>query len=142
MQAPVVPAPPYAVYGGPPPPAPWPGGNPAASSAGKRFGGLLLESLLFLVTLGIGWLIWSLISWSDGQTPAKSLLGMRCIDTQTGRPATWGTMFVREFIGKSLLGMFSCSLTNLVSCFMILGPQRQGVWDRIASTVVVDDVGR
>jgi hypothetical protein len=120
-----------------------PGGHHApVSSAGKRFGGHLLELVLLVVTLGIGWLIWSLIAWSDGRTPAKSVLGMQCIDTRTGRPATWGTMFVREFVGKGLLGAFSCSLTSLASCFMILGTSRLGVWDRVAGTVVVDDAAR
>ena len=29
------------------------------SSAGKRFGAYLLEGMLLVVTLGIGWLVWS-----------------------------------------------------------------------------------
>ena len=29
--------------------------------------------------------------------------------------------------------------TSLVSCFMILGQARQGIWDKIATTIVVDD---
>ncbi|MDQ6697220.1 MAG: hypothetical protein M3Z46_07150, partial [Actinomycetota bacterium] len=43
------------------------GGAPR-SSVGKRFGGYLLEGLLLVVTLGLGWLIWSLIVWNKGQT--------------------------------------------------------------------------
>jgi hypothetical protein len=51
-------------------------------------------------------------------------------------------MFVREIVGKSLLGAISCGVTNLVSCFTIMGSSRQGVWDHVASTIVVDDATR
>jgi uncharacterized RDD family membrane protein YckC len=123
-------------YGAPAPP----GGpvNAPLSSAGKRFGGYLLESLLLIVTLFIGWLIWSLIVWGKGQTPAKQLLGMRCVDVNTGQIAGWGTMALRELVGKVILGNVTFGITTLVSAFMILGESRQGIWDKIASTVVVD----
>lgn len=114
------------------------GGAPV-SSAGKRFGAYLLDSLLAIITLGIGWLIWSMIVWSKGTTPGKELLGMRCVRTDTGQAASWGTMAVRELVGKSLLGAISFGITSLVSCFMILGAARQGVWDKVATTTVVDD---
>ncbi len=109
------------------------------SSAGKRFGGDLLEGLLVVVTLGIGWLIWSLIVWSKGQTPAKALLGMRCVATDTGRAASWGTMAMREIVGKGILGGVTFGVTTLVSCFMVLGDTHEAVWDKIAKTIVVDD---
>lgn len=111
----------------------------AVSSAGKRIGGYFLEGLLVVVTLGIGWLIWSLVLWSKGQTPAKSLLGMRCVQTQTGICATWGTMALREIVGKALLGSLTFGVTTLISAFMVLGDSREAVWDKIANTIVVDD---
>lgn len=114
------------------------GGLPV-SSAGKRLGAYLLDGVLLLVTLGIGWVIWSVIVWSKGQTPAKALMGMRCVRTDTGRSATWGTMALRELVGKGVIGSVTFGITTLVSCFMILGAARQGVWDKVASTVVVDD---
>ena len=114
------------------------GGAPL-SSAGKRLGNYLLEAVLAIVTLGIGWLIWSFVVWSKGQTPAKQILGMRCVRTDTGTVATWGTMALRELVAKGLIGSITFGITTLVSCFMILGDTRQGVWDKIASTVVVDD---
>ena len=117
----------------------WTVGGAPLSSSGKRFGAFLLEVVLSVVTLGVGWLIWSVIVWSKGQTPAKALLGMRCVRTDTGRVATWGTMALRELVGKALLGSVTFGITNLVSCFMILGAAHQGVWDKVATTVVVDD---
>ena len=114
------------------------GGLPV-SSAGKRFGAYLLECVLAFFTLLIGWFIWSLIVWSKGQTPAKSLLGMRCVRTDTGASATWGTMALRELVGKSIIGSITAGITTIVSCFMILGASRQGIWDKVATTTVVDD---
>src|SRR2546423_14527620 len=70
------------------------------ASAAKRFGGYLLEILLIVVTLFIGWLVWSLIIYSRGQTPSKHLLKMRVVKLESGTAAAWGTMFVREWIAK------------------------------------------
>jgi hypothetical protein len=113
------------------------------SSLGKRFGGYLLDGLLAIVTLGIGYLVWMLITWSKGQSPGKQLLKMRCIDQRTGRAATWGTMFVREFVIRGLLigviGAFTLGILPLVAILMIFGMTRQTLWDRMASTIVVDD---
>jgi uncharacterized RDD family membrane protein YckC len=135
-------------YGAPPAYAPpgggygyygQPGGGLPLSSAGKRFGAYLLEAVLVVVTLVIGWLIWSLIIWGKGQTPAKQVLHMRCVDQSSGRLATWGTMALRELVGKAILANVTCGISTLVGAIMVLGESRQGVWDKIANTVVVDD---
>jgi uncharacterized RDD family membrane protein YckC len=109
------------------------------SSAGKRFGAYVLEGVLLVVTLFIGWLVWSMIVWGRGQTPAKSLLGMRCVRKDTGRAATWGVMFLREFVGKGIIGSITFGITTIISVFMVLGADREAVWDRVAGTAVVDD---
>jgi uncharacterized RDD family membrane protein YckC len=114
------------------------GGLPL-STAGKRFGAYLLEGLLLLVTLGIGWLVWSMIVWSKGQTPAKAVMGMRCVRKETGRAATWGTMCLREFVGKGIIGSITMGITTIVSLFMVLGSTHEAIWDRVAGVVVVDD---
>lgn len=118
----------------------WEVGGAPLSSAGKRLGAYLLDGFVLApVTLFIGWVIWSLIVWSKGQSPAKQLLGMRCVRLETARAATWGTMALRELVGKLLLGAITGGITTLISAFMILGTRRQGIWDKIANTTVVDD---
>jgi uncharacterized RDD family membrane protein YckC len=111
------------------------------SSAGRRFGGYLLDTLLLFVTAFIGWLIWSLIIWGRGQTPAKQILGMRVVHLQTMTHATWGRMALREIVGKGLIGIVVwATVLGIVLWFWLLwDAQRQELWDKIANTIVVDD---
>ncbi len=73
------------------------------ASRGKRFGAFLLEIPLAVVTLGIGYLIWALIVYSQGLTPAKQLLKMRVVNLDERRAAGWLSMFLREWILKGAI---------------------------------------
>ena len=66
------------------------------ASIQHRLGAIVLDATLMVITLGIGWLIWSFIVWGEGQTPAKKILKLRTINFTNGRPATWGHMGIRE----------------------------------------------
>lgn len=145
----------------PPPPPPPMGGVPlvpqyqpaqntplppgvVVSSAGKRLGGYLLEVVLVIVTLVLGWLIWSLIVWGQSTSPAKQLLKMKVLKKDTGLRASYGTMALRELVGKWLIvGLVIgsiCGLVAIVLDFMLLWDKdRQELWDKIAGTIVVDD---
>jgi uncharacterized RDD family membrane protein YckC len=48
--------------------------------------------------LGLPWLIWSFVTWSEGQTPAKKILKIRVRNAESGAVATWGHMAVRELL--------------------------------------------
>ena len=118
------------------------GGMPVGvrvSSPGKRLGGYLLEGVLLVFTLGIGWLIWSMFTWGSGQSPAKKILGMKVIDTRTSQPATWGKMFLREFLGKLVGGVVNFCTLGIMTFMLLWDGKKQEVWDKIAGTVVVDD---
>jgi uncharacterized RDD family membrane protein YckC len=111
------------------------------ASIGRRLAGYLLEGVLILVTLLIGWLVWSLIVWARGQTPAKQLLGMHCSELKTGDRAGWGAMCMREFVGKvlvmGLLGLVTFGIAPLILSFRLTwNKNRQQTWDSIANTVV------
>ena len=67
------------------------------ASIQHRFGQCLLELVLLIVTLGIGYVVWSLIILGKGQTPGKQVLKLRVYDATTGKPAKWWHMFIREF---------------------------------------------
>jgi len=104
----------------------------------KRLGAHLLDGLLCVVTCVIGWLIWSLIVYVNGQTPAKQLLGMRVVNMTAGVRAGWGRMLVREHLVKPLIGIFLGWL--VIPYFWLLWDKnRQELWDKMLDTVVVDD---
>jgi len=108
--------------------------------AGARFGAFLLEGILIFVTLGIGYLIWSLVTWSDGRTPAKKLLGHVVADAATGVPFDWGRMALRQFVIEGLLGGLlngvSFGIYFLIDSLMIFGDGRRTLHDRMANSVV------
>jgi uncharacterized RDD family membrane protein YckC len=106
---------------------------------GRRIGAYFLAIPLAIVTLGIGYIIWGLIIWGRGQTPAQSVLGMRCWRPETGRVATWGTMALREIVGYIVEDILSV-ITQIISFILMLTRKdRQCLHDLIAGTVVVYD---
>ena len=110
---------------------------------GKRFGEYCLELVLFLVTLGIGWLIWALVILGRGQSPAKQILNMRTVDADTGQVPSYGMMFVRDFLCKGLLMSIITSITfglGLILYFWLTWDDKnQELWDKMVNTVVVED---
>jgi uncharacterized RDD family membrane protein YckC len=48
--------------------------------------------LLIIVTVLIGWIVWTLIMWTKGQTPGKQICGQRVVMEETGMAARWGQM--------------------------------------------------
>ena len=111
------------------------------SSAWRRLGGYLLEGLLILLTLLIGWLVWSIIVWDRGQTPAKQLLGMRVLSRETLTSARRGRMFAREIPCKWIIELFaSITVVGFVVYFWLLwDKERQELWDKMVETIVVND---
>jgi uncharacterized RDD family membrane protein YckC len=109
------------------------------ASVGRRIGAWFLAIPLAVVTLGIGYLVWGLVVWSRGQTPALQVLGMRCWRPETGRPASWGWMALREIVGRIAEGILSI-ITLLISFILMLtSKERRCLHDLIAGTVVLHD---
>lgn len=111
----------------------------ALASIGRRIGAYFLMVLLVVVTLGIGFVIWGLISWSNGRGPTMQVLGLRCWKPAEGRVAGWGTMALRNIVGGFVEGFIS-PITEVASFGLFLGTQkRQSLRDLIGSTVVLHD---
>jgi uncharacterized RDD family membrane protein YckC len=90
--------------------------------------------LLFIVTLGIGYIIWSLMTWGDGQTPAQRLFGLRCWRPENSRAAGRVQMALRQAAGLLLNGEL------LLGVFILLiEPARTSVGDYFIGTVVLHD---
>jgi uncharacterized RDD family membrane protein YckC len=130
---------------GPPPPVGWQAPGAAALPAGvvvatkgRRIGAYFLAFPLALVTLGIGYLIWGLILWRKGTTPALKVLGMTCWDVDTRQVPTFGRMALREVVGRFLVEGI-CFVVGIVSFVMFLGDDRRSLHDRIGHTIVLHD---
>lgn len=110
------------------------------ASVGRRIGAFFLAIPLMLVTLVIGYYIWGAVVWGKGTSPALQVLGMKVVKADTGRPATWGEMALRNIVGNWLLSVVTFNIASLVSFIMFLtDDQRRSLPDRIATTLVVHD---
>jgi uncharacterized RDD family membrane protein YckC len=109
------------------------------ASVGRRIGAYFLAIPLAIVTLGIGYIIWGLIVWSRGQTPALQVLGMRVWRPDEGKPAGFWWMALREIVGRFVEGILSI-ITELISFILMLTTkERRSLHDMIAGTVVFYD---
>jgi uncharacterized RDD family membrane protein YckC len=109
------------------------------ASHGRRIGAYFLAIPLAIVTLGIGYIIWGLIVWARGQTPALQVLGMRCWRPEDGRVPGFWWMALREIIGSIVTGILGF-ITELTSFILFLATrERKALHDYIAGTVVLHD---
>jgi hypothetical protein len=74
------------------------------ASRGQVASAWFLGLALFIATLGVGYLTWSLVTWRQGRTPAQRMLGLRCWLPLTGRVAGRRDMAVRQISGACLIG--------------------------------------
>jgi len=124
------------------------------ASRGERIAGLVLEIALMFVTLGIGWMVWSLIVWKDGRTPAKQILKMRVFRLEAREQASWGWMALRQAgigiglgvaaeileaaaVGLGLLLALGFFVTTVV--MILTSDLNQTLSDRIVGTVVIKE---
>ena len=109
------------------------------ASIGRRIGAYFLAIPLAIVTLGIGYVIWGLIVWGRGQTPALQVLGMRCWLPDTREVPRFWRMALREVVGGIAEGILGF-ITLIVSfVLMVSSKERKSLHDIIAGTVVVHD---
>jgi uncharacterized RDD family membrane protein YckC len=109
------------------------------ASVGRRIGAYFLSILLLIVTLVIGYVIWGLIVWAKGTSPALQVLGMRCWKPMNNEVAGWGTMALRDIIGRIVESVFF-GIGGIVSFIMFLANKdHRSLSDMIGSTVVVHD---
>jgi uncharacterized RDD family membrane protein YckC len=109
------------------------------ASVGRRIGAYFLGVLLAIVTLGIGYIVWGLIVWGNGQTPALQVLGMRVWRPETNRVAGFWYMALREIVGRIIDGILSL-ITEITSFVLFVASKdHKSLHDQIAGTVVLYD---
>lgn len=109
------------------------------ANPGRRIGAFFLAIPLAIITLGIGYIIWGLIAWSKGTTPALQVLGMRCWRPEDNSVPGFWWMALRGVVGRILEGILSL-ITLLTSFILMLAREdRKTLHDLIAGTVVLHD---
>lgn len=112
------------------------------ASRWRRLGGYILESVLIVITLVVGWLIWLYFTAQTSQTPAKRLLNMYIL-TEEGEPATAGRVWAREILVDWLLfgvagGLITGGIASIVDAGWILFDRdNQTLHDKISQTIVI-----
>src|ERR1019366_2868350 len=77
--------------------------EPLRAGLGRRIEALLLTVFLLVGSLGIGWLVWSVLEWRTGSTPSYRLLRLRVVSRSDGLPIGLTRSFVRNGIFCTVL---------------------------------------
>jgi uncharacterized RDD family membrane protein YckC len=109
------------------------------ANVGRRIGAWFLTFPLIIVTLGLGYVVWGLIVWGNGQTPALQVLGMRCWRPETNRVPGFWFMALREIPGRIIDHLLN--FITLITSFVLFlaGKEHKALHDYIAGTVVLYD---
>lgn len=127
--------------------------DPPLASQGRRLAGAVLDIVLFVVTLGIGWVGWYLLAARSGQSPAKRLLGTRVIGEDGAAPSL-GWMLIRDLalrviafgavnrvlvalLGEEAGGAISGLAFVVAALWCVWDANNQCLWDNIVRTRVV-----
>ena len=113
------------------------------ASRGRRLAGFVLDCFLFVLTLGVGWVIWYLVVGRSGQSPAKRLLGT-CVIRDDGAVADLGWMLIRDLVvcgvafgavygmlGAGVGGAINTLVFTLAALWCVWDANRQCLWDKI-----------
>ncbi|MGI8420423.1 MAG: RDD family protein [Candidatus Levyibacteriota bacterium] len=95
----------------------------------RWFANSWIDPLAIIFTLSIAY--W--IAMAKGTTPGHAMLGMKFVKSN-GEKATFGTMFLREVIGKLISGLFF----GLGFYWAIWDKDHQTWHDKIAGTYVLE----
>ncbi len=85
------------------------------------------------IVLPIAYLVWFLTLLPKGVTPGKKLMGLQVVNHQTGAIPGFGTMFVREIVGRFISGLGG----GIGYLWAIFDKNAQAWHDKIAGTVVL-----
>ena len=112
-------------------------------SGWTRFGSWLLERVLMIVTLGIGWIIWAIALRGTGQTPAKKMMNLTIWDLETNAPMTLGKMFIMRGLCAGLIAGFALPLTLYTLAFMpFCDKNNRDLHDKVSRSSVIATPGQ
>ena len=111
---------------------------PGLTSSPPSFPGETMQTFVIFVLLLTGFAIQSYAAlvfalWASGLTPGKWVLGIRVVKVNTGLPAGFWRMALRQMIGQTIAAI-PCYLGLIWALF---DANKQGWHDKIAKTLVV-----
>jgi hypothetical protein len=111
--------------------------NVRFASRGRIAAAWFLGLLLFIVTLGIGYFIWSLFAWGEGRSPAQRILRLRVWLPEPCRVAGRKQTAQRQILGFLLNGELLCGFF-----IWLTSKNQRSVGDFLIHTVLVHDPDR
>ena len=125
-------------------------GRSPSANVGTRLKALALTPLLIVVTLGVGWLGWSVVEWCSGRTPSYRRLNLRVVRQSDGKPVGLLRSVLREvccalLLVPMLIGCLFVALSFAMGASPpegIFGQPRRAPWDVLTRTEVVNDPQR
>ena len=120
----------------------------------RVLGDEILEIVLFVLTLGVGWLVWLAFVAPKGKTPAKDFVNVTIYDYRTAQRARWQQVWLREVFGKIALPVMlatgfsvlfgSAQGSTVFAAYHIMGglagvvlEDKRTIWDYIGRTYLV-----
>ncbi len=109
----------------------------------SRIAAFLTDVAISILTLGIGWIIWSAYAWAKGTTPGHQVLGHKIINVDTNLPLSWGQMAMRELLFKGAVAGILSSITYGIFSFADAGlmfrEDRRAIHDWMSSSIVIQE---
>jgi uncharacterized RDD family membrane protein YckC len=117
-----------------------PEGTVVMAGRGERLLAWLVNLLIGLFTLFIGWIIWWFIVAPRGQNPGKAVIGIRVIQ-KNGDAVRTGGMFVRGLVGIVIGLIVPFPFSLLDDLWLLWDRDAQTLHDKLVNTVVVKAKG-
>lgn len=108
------------------------------ASVGRRIGAYFLAIVLFVVTLGVGYIVWGIIAWTKGTTPALQVLGCRLWLPDQQQVPGFGRALLRNVVGYLVENIIW--IVSVVSFILFLtNSEHKSLHDMIGGTIVLHD---
>jgi hypothetical protein len=103
--------------------------------------------MLIIATLGIGWLVWSVLEWRRARTPGYRLFALRVVRSSDGRRVSLARSVWRELC-CALLIIPTIAVCCVLALAFVMGASppdgllrqpRAAPWDWLSGTEVVEE---